>query len=102
MIQNLSQLKRAIASGCAFEIVEHGVKPEMAGQIRRANVIQTNGIYSHVVDGCSDEMRNTVNAWNGGRGSWAEYGKASDWSFTDGLCKQTFRGRYIWTIRVIQ
>lgn len=30
-----------------------------------------------------------------GKLSWAEYGKASDWDFTDGLLKRNLNGGYI-------
>ena len=102
MICNLNQLKKALAAGRDFEIVEHYIKPEMAGQIRAVNVLQTNGMYTHVVGGCAHDMKDKVNGWNEGRGSWIGFGKASDWKFCDGLCTQSRNGRTIWTVRVIE
>lgn len=38
---------------------------------------------------------------NNGKGSWIEYGKAADWKFEDGVCKQYFHGNAIWEIEII-
>ena len=99
-IANLSQLKRAFAAGHDFEIVEQYIKPEHTGEIRRVNVLQTNGMYTHVVGGKLDNAE-MVNAWNYGKGSWIDFGKAGDWTFCDDLCTFAFRGRKIWTIRIL-
>lgn len=80
-IKNLSQLKKAIATGSIFVIKDHRVS-EFIGQKRKGNVIQTNAIYTIV----PDEPENRINQVNGGRGSWLEYGKASAWEFNNGLC----------------
>lgn len=93
-IKNLSQLKRAINNGKIFIIKKHYIKPEFTGQRRKPNVIQTNGFYSIVPDDYDSE----VNAFNNGKGSWIEYGKASDWQFENGLCKQYCHGREVWEI----
>lgn len=102
-IKNLSQLKRAFAEHHDFEIVEHFLKPEMTGQVRRVNVLQTNGMYTHVVGGASASSASTINGWNDGKGSWLGFGKASDWCFCDGLCTQLQpkMERKVWTIRVL-
>lgn len=98
-IKNLAQLKRAIQSGCTFEIVRHYVKPEYEGQIRKPHVIQTNGFYSVVYN----DPGHPVSKANGGRGSWLEYGKASAWTFEDELCKLFSQGkdRPVWEIRFL-
>ena len=99
MVKNLSQLKKAVNNKCRFKIVEHGIKPEYTGQIRKPNVIQTNGFYS-IVD---NEPNNLVSLANNGRGSWIEYGKASEWKFENGLCSMfNSNGSLIWTIQFIE
>lgn len=102
MISNLSQLKKAIKNGACFQIVAHYIKPLYTGQIRKPNVIQTNGFYSVIFN----DPDNEVSKANRGKGSWIEYGKASDWIFADGLCYQTrmFNGesRKVWTIQVFE
>ncbi|WP_099467782.1 peptidylprolyl isomerase [Konateibacter massiliensis] len=80
-IKNLSQLKKAIAAGNIFIIKDHRVS-EFIGKKRKGNVIQTNGIYSIV----PDEPENRINQANGRKGSWLEYGKASEWKFDNGIC----------------
>ena len=64
MIQNLSQLKRAINEKKRFEIVRHFKHPAFAGQIRKPNKLQTNAFYS-VVDG---QPEHEVSKANGGIG----------------------------------
>lgn len=98
MIKNLSQLKKAMNNGATFEIVKHYIKPEYTGQIRKPNKIQTNGMYSIVLN----EPENPVTKANDGKGSWIEYGKASDWTFENGTCTQFYHGRAIWEIKVIE
>jgi len=99
-IKNLAQLKREIQAKRPFEIVRHYVRPEFEGQIRKPNVIQTNGFYSVILE----DPDHPVSNMNGQKGSWIEYGKASDWGFEDGLCKlfdRRDRGqrRPVWEIR---
>ncbi len=96
-IKNLSQLKRAIKSGCRFIVRKHYIKPEYEGQVRKPNVVQTNDFYS-IEDGKPDSV---VTLANRGKGSWIEYGKASDWTFKNGICKQFFRGKGVWEIEFI-
>lgn len=80
-ITNLSQLKKAIKEGKQFIIQDHN-KKEYIGQIRKPNVIQTNGFYSVI----PDEPENKISLANGKRGSWLEYGKATLWDFYKGRC----------------
>lgn len=96
-IKNLSQLKRAIKEGHKFIIIEHYVRPEYNGQIRKPNVIQTNGFYS-IEDGKPDSK---VSLANNKKGSWIKYGKSSDWKFENGICKQSFHGNDVWEIEII-
>lgn len=42
-IKNLSQLKKAIKEGRKFIIKKHYIRSEYEGQIRKPNVVQTNG-----------------------------------------------------------
>lgn len=100
-IKNLAQLKRAIQNKTTFIILKHYVRPEYDGQIRTPNVVQTNGFYS-VVQG---DPANKVSTANFGKGSWVEYGKATDWEF-DGKDTCTLfsscNGRSpVWTIKFL-
>lgn len=94
-IKNLSQLKKAINNGHCFTIVNHYVKPEYNGQKRKPNVVQTNGFYSIV----ADNPEHSLNLANRGKGSWIEYGKASDWNFENGLCSLISHGVKVWEIK---
>lgn len=96
-IKNLAQLKRVIKEGHKFIIRKHYIKPEYEGQIRKPNVVQTNGFYS-IEDGKPDSK---ITLANNKKGSWIEYEKASDWKFENGICKQYFRENAIWEIEVI-
>lgn len=78
-IINLSQLKKALASGHDFKIIEHFVRPECNGQIRSVNKMQTNGFYSVV----KNDPDNRYSKANRGFGSWCEFGKAAEWLFTE-------------------
>ena len=93
-IKSLADVKRAINEGCCFTIKKHYLKPELTGQKRMPNVTQTNGFYSVVLD----EPNHPVSVANYGKGYWADYGKASGWSFSNGVCKQMHQGREIWEI----
>ena len=99
-IKNLSQLKRAINNGACFKIVKHYIKPIYEGQIRKPNKVQTNGFYSIVPEPSSEIDMQVTNA-NQGKGSWIEYGKASDWIFENGTCKLISHGKEIWEIEFI-
>ena len=96
-IKNLSQLKRALKVGARFEIVEHYIKPAYTGQIRRVQVVQTNGLYTGI-DGKPDDP---VSKSNYGKGSWIEFRKASNWEFSDGCCTQSCARGKVWKIRVL-
>ena len=96
-IKNLTQLKRAIKEGHKFIIRKHYIKPEYEGQIRKPHVIQTNGFYS-IEDRKPDSE---VTLANNGKGSWTGYGKASDWTFKNGICKMSCYGRDTWEIEFI-
>lgn len=96
-IKNLAQLKRVIKEGRKFIIRKHYIRSECEGQIRNPNVVQTNGFYS-----IEDEKPDSkITLANNGKGSWIKYGKASDWKFENGLCKQYFRENAIWEIEFI-
>lgn len=96
-IKNLSQLKKAIKEGHKFIIRKHYIKPEYEGQIRKPNWVLTNGFYSIE----NEKPDSEVTLANNGKGSWIEYGKASDWEFENGVCKQSFRGNNVWEIEII-
>ncbi len=82
MIENLSQFKNALKEGKQYKIINHRVE-KFIGQMRQANVIQTNGCYL-VIPG---EPEHEISLLNGKRGSWLDYGKASQWEFSDGKCR---------------
>lgn len=90
-IQNLSQLKKAFASGHDFKIIEHFNRPECNGQIRHITKLQTNGFYSVVKDDPDDSWSKA----NDGLGTWCEFGKAAEWLFVewaDGVWTCTLEG----------
>lgn len=84
-IKNLAQLKRSLQKGCRYKVIEHYIKPNLAG-VREVNVVQTNGIYTKFPDKPSDAMENTCNS---GKGYWMEFGKAKDWVFENETCLLT-------------
>ena len=98
MVQNLSQFKKAMKNGAMFEIVEHFNFPERNGEIRKANVVQTNGMYTIL----PYDTDNWLNQTNKGKGSWIAFGKASDWSFNNGIIQQSCFGRPLWTLKIIE
>lgn len=96
-IKNLAELKRALKDH-PFEIVEHFIKPEYTGQKRIVQVMQTNGMYTGIYQDPNAELSKV----NYGKGTWLAFGKASDWTFTNGVCQQKRRdGSPIWTIRIL-
>lgn len=73
-IKTLADIKREMGNKRPYYIHNHR-KDEFIGQVRVANVIQTNGVYLHVYN----EPNNRVTLANNCRGSWFEYRKAKDW-----------------------
>lgn len=96
-IKNLTQLKRTIKDGHKFVIRKHYIHPKYEGQVRKPNVVQTNGFYS-IEDGKPDSE---VTLSNNGKGCWLKYGKASDWKFENGICKYFNHGKEILEIEFI-
>lgn len=94
MPRNLSQIKKAIAAGYAFKIIKHYIKPELSGQLRKANKIQTNGFYS-IVPG---EPENPVSLANSGRGYWLDYDAAKNWKFDGDIITRFSRNSVIFEI----
>ena len=82
-----------------FVIKEHRIE-RFLGQKRTPNIIQSNGFYSIV----TGQPEHEVSLANDGKGSWIEYGRASQWEFQDGLCsmylpeKDHLPENLIWTI----
>lgn len=93
-VKNLSQLKKALSAGYAFKIVNHYIKPELTGQIRKPNKVQTNAVYT-IVPG---EPNNPVSLANDGKGYYLNFGKASDWDFTGETIKMVCKGNPVWEI----
>ena len=93
-VKNLSQFKKAISAGYAFKIIKHYIKPELSGQIRKPNKVQTNAFYS-VVYG---EPNNPVSLANDGKGYYLNYGKAGDWDFTGDTIMMYAGGNPVWEI----
>ena len=77
-IKTLADVKKEMKAKRPFYVVNHRVL-DYIGQIRIANIIQSNGVYLHVYG----EPINPTTLANNGRGSWLEYGKASDWEIDD-------------------
>lgn len=98
IVNNLSQFKKAMKAGATFQIVEHFNFPERNGEIRKANVVQTNGMYTVI----PDDPESKISKANGGKGSWIEFGKATDYVFCNGLIQQKYMDRPIWTLRIIE
>lgn len=81
MINNLSQLKKVFQNRPCFKILNHRIS-DMIGQIRKVNVIQTNGFYSII----PNDPNSKITLANGGRGFWLEYGKSKFWKFENDVC----------------
>ena len=75
---NLSRVKRAVQKKKRFIIKDHH-KKVYVGQVREPHIIQSNGFYSVV----ADQPEHEISRVNNGKGSWIDYGKASDWDFTE-------------------
>ena len=81
VVKNLAQLKKALAVGAKYEVLEHFTHPEYKGQKRVVQKVQTNGVYS----GIADEPDCKFSMLNHGKGCWTGFEKASSWVFsTDG------------------
>lgn len=78
MINNLSQLKKAMKKGAKFRILDH-TRPECIGEIRTVGAVQTNRFYSYV-----DDPNHKTYLANGGKGLGCDYRKASDYEFDNG------------------
>ena len=98
MIQNLNQFKKAMKAGKRFQIIEHFNFPERNGEIRKPNVVQTNGMYAIL----PEDPENRLNKVNNGMGSWIEFGKAGDYTFCNGVISQKSHGYPVWTLRVLE
>ena len=77
-INSMSQLKKELQKGTRFLVIDHW-KPELIGQQREVNVVQTNCVYTVIVDNPNHEG----STCNGGRGSRMEYNKANHYEFSD-------------------
>lgn len=97
MIQNLSQFKKAMKEGKEFQIIEHFNFPERNGEIRKPNIVQTNGMYTVI----PNEPESSISKANNGKGAWIDFGKASDYTFCNGVIQQSLHGVPIWTVRVL-
>lgn len=77
-IKTLSDIKREMKNKRPYYIHNHRVD-EFIGQVRIANIVQTNGIFIHVYN----EPDNRITLCNAGKGSWLEYGKAKEWEIDE-------------------
>lgn len=99
MIENLNQLKKAINDRRQFIIVEQYIKPQFVGEIREITKVQSNAFYSKATNRPDSETLN----YNGGLGSFFQFGKASNWKFENGLCKYSdMLGNKVWEIKFIR
>ena len=60
-----AELKRTLIVGKQFKVIKHYVRPELDGEIRTVNKVQTNAIYS--TNGENDRL-------NGGLGRRTDWG----------------------------
>lgn len=74
LIKNLSDIKKEMSAKRPFYIHNH-CKSHFIGQIRVANIIQSNGAYLHEYNNPSS----SVTLANNAKGSWLSYEKAKDW-----------------------
>lgn len=81
MIENLSQLKKALKAKPRLEITGHCHK-DYVGQVRRVTLANTVGFYS-VMDGQPDHK---ISRANNGLGSVLYWSSAPFWRFQDGVC----------------
>ena len=73
-VKSLADVKRNMKEQRPFYIHNHRIE-KCIGQIRVAHVNQTNGVYLWEYNNPSSEVTLSNNC----KGSWLEYGKASDW-----------------------
>lgn len=77
-VSNLSQLKRLLSEPAqAFDIVDHW-RPEMIGKRKIIVEANTAGFYTKIDDNSIPDEQN--------RAMWCDWGKATNWSFDNGLC----------------
>lgn len=101
--KKFKSIKKALLEGKAFEVVEHFNFPIRNGEIRKVNIMQSNGCYTHIVNNRDDKDK--FNASNNNKGSWIEFGKASNYIFSENLITQYCdldKKCPIWTIRVME
>lgn len=97
-INNLSQLKKAMQDGHDFVVVKHYCHPDYTGQVRCVKECGKTYMYT----GIKDDPAHKVSRLNYGKGCYLNFGKASDWEFSDGLCTMMNRKNDpIWTIKVM-
>ncbi len=98
-IKNLAQLKRVIQEKREFIIRAHR-QEKFLGQKRIPNVVQSNGFYSVI----SGQPEHEVSCANHGKGSWIDFGKATQWEFQEETCSmylpemEHIPENLIWTI----
>ena len=92
-IKNLSQLKKALASGHNFKILAHYKHPEWSGQVRTVKEMGATIMYT----GLLGHPESRIDNLNDGKGCYFNFGKASDWTFRNGRCQY----KKVWTIEVI-
>lgn len=81
MIQNLSQLKKALKAKARFRIIAH-CRPEYVGQLRQITLANTQRFYSIQ----PDKLDSKCSTANGGRGSVLWWSKAPFWEFKENVC----------------
>lgn len=102
-IKNLAQLKRVIQEKKEFIIRAHRHE-KCLGQKRVPNIVQSNGFYSVI----SGQPEHEVSCANSGKGSWTDFGKATQWEFQEEKCSMYFPEmehipeNLIWTIEVCE
>lgn len=93
-VSNLSQLKRLLSEPAqAFDIVDHW-RPEMIGKRKIIVEANTAGFYTKIDDNSIPDEQN--------RAMWCDWGKATNWSFDNGLCTLNDRmGNLVMSFRIV-
>lgn len=105
IVTNLSQFKKAMMKGVNFKVINHFTFPERIGDIRKPNVVQSNGMYTIITNDINQpEAKEKFNTANGGKGSWIEFGAARCYDFKDGVITQysdDSKRWPIWSIKLL-
>jgi hypothetical protein len=83
--------------GTRFEILQH-CKTENTGQIRVVSYTDTTGFYSKV----ENEPAHKLSVANGGKGSFCDFGKSSQWVFGETVRTIDHSGNIIIEFKILE